>query len=114
MSSQPPQTPLVFTPEWVGRQKRRYSQNPAHARPRLYSLWVEDRLQGYRNRIEGGGAPPGPQEQDGGIPRLRSTDNFAQTYNELAVADSLRVHGLQLTYEPDLNGQTPDWLVCHP
>lgn len=100
MSSQSLQTPLVFAPDWVERQKRRYSQSPAHARPKLYGLWVEDRLQSFRDRIEGWVAPLSPEERADVIPRLRDPGNFQQTYNELAVGDSLRAAGLQLAYEP--------------
>jgi len=110
MNSQPPR---VFTPDWVERQKQRYANRPAYSRPQLYSLWVEERAQSFRDRIEAWVAPLTPEEQAEVIPRLRDGDQFPQAYNELAVADSLRSRRLQLAYEPELNGLTPDWLVCH-
>jgi len=110
MTSQPPR---VFTPDWVERQKQRYSNSPAHSRPHLYGLWVEERAQSLRDRIEAWVAPLTSEEQAEVIPRLRDGNQFQQAYNELAVGDSLRSRGLQLAYEPELNGQTPDWLVCH-
>jgi hypothetical protein len=111
MSTEPaPQT--VFDPSWVERQRQRYGKAPAHARPRLYTLWTAPECQNVRDEIEELIVPLSPDQRRKVIPRLRSRDLFREIYNEMVVGKLLRNLGLCPDYEPELDNLTPDWLVC--
>jgi hypothetical protein len=101
----------VFTPEWIAHKVRKYGKCADHARPSLYRLWVSDECQSRRDEIERlvEALPPAARQQV--IPRLRTPEQFAQTWNELAVGDSFRRMGHRAEYEKDLEGVTPDWFV---
>jgi hypothetical protein len=102
----------VFTPDWIAEQKRKYGQSPEHARPRLYYFWTSSETEGLRNLIEQWVDFLSPKNRQRVIPRLRATEQLRQTCNELAVGDSLRRMGHAVEYEVELQGLTPDWVVC--
>jgi hypothetical protein len=101
----------VFTPEWISEQKRKYAHCPKHARPRQYRFWTSDECAVYRDSIEQWVGHISPESRTKVIPRLRKPEQFKQTYNELAVGESLRHMGHIVEYEVELQGLTPDWLV---
>ena len=111
MSALSPARCHVFTPDWIAEQKRKYDQLPDHARPKLYYFWTSEEAQGLRNLVEQSVDRLPPESRQRVIPRLRTTEQFTQTRNELAVGDSLRRMGHAVEYEVELQGLTPDWLV---
>lgn len=101
----------VFTPEWIAQQTRRYGNSPAHARPTLYNLWTSQESAADRAVIEEWVEQVPPERRPRVISNLRSPDQFTQTYNELAVGDSLRRAEWVVEYEPEIEGLRPDWLA---
>jgi hypothetical protein len=101
----------VFTPDWIAEQKRKYAKQPEHARPKRYHFWTSEECQSSRDLIEQWIDPLSPESRQLLITRLRTPKHFEQTYNELAVGDSLRKMGHSVEYEVDLQGLTPDWFV---
>jgi hypothetical protein len=101
----------VFTPEWVAEQKRKYGTKAEYARPSMYHFWTSEECQAKRAVIEQWVDLLPPEKRRLVIPKLRTTEQVKQTYNELAVADSLRRMGHKVEYEVDLLGLTPDWFV---
>jgi hypothetical protein len=101
----------VFTPDWIEEQKRKYDQHPDYARPKRYHFWTSDECRRSRDLIEQWVDLLPLRNRQQFIPRLRTSEQFEQTYNELAVGDSLRRMGHSVEYEVELQGLTPDWLV---
>ena len=111
MESSSPTPCHVFTPEWIAELKERWAGRPNFEQPSSStslpprtanpdvtssSVWVDALAPEERCRI---------------VPKLRDLNQFDDMCNELAVGQSFRAMGHRLTYEPDINGQTPDWLV---
>ncbi len=80
----------VFTNEYAQDMKRRYQQKPEHEKRDLYKITLSNEGQYLRAEIEEMVAALSPDKQRVVIPRLRTEDNFKQTYNELAVGCQLR------------------------
>jgi hypothetical protein len=103
----------VFDPAWIDNIKRRYGRLPHYDRPVIYSVAVDERYQALRTEIESWVSHLSMAAREKVIPKLRSSENFQQTYNELAVGHTLRRLGYELEYEKPVDGLTPDWFV-HP
>jgi hypothetical protein len=102
---------LVFNEEWLTGLTQRYRNHKRYSRPFIYFVAVEDEFKSTREQIENWVAllPAGLQKKV--IASLQSDVGFQQTYHELAVGSLISGFGLQLTYESDFDGQTPDWFV---
>jgi hypothetical protein len=102
---------LVFTEEWLKGLTHRYRNHKGHSKPFIYFVAVEDEFKSTREQIEKWVAllPAGLQKKV--IASLQSDVGFQQTYHELAVGSLISGSGLQLTYERDFDGLTPDWFV---
>jgi hypothetical protein len=101
----------VFTPEWTAEQRRKYGRSPGYARPPLYDFWTADEFSADRDTIERWVDLLPPEARKRVIPKLRTSEQFTQVYNELAVGESLRQMGHAAEYEVEIDGLTPDWTV---
>jgi hypothetical protein len=114
----------VFTSEAIDRIRRTYADFPDHRKPAVYWIATDPEHQATRLRIdEWVSLLPDEMDDDDRrrsirknvIKRLKSADNFWDTYNELYVGDILRQLGYVVDYErPIPNAEklkTPDWYV---
>jgi hypothetical protein len=101
----------VFTQEWIAKQIRSQGKRPVYDQSQFYRIVTADDRRSVRETIERWVDNLPPAKRKGVIARLRKESNFDQTYNELAVGNSLRERGHEVEYEPELSGLTPDWLV---
>jgi|GEM_PF-2855257 len=101
---------LVFTPEFVGKIKKRYERDGVYQKPSIYYIVTRDENDFYRNNVERLVGSLSIKEQRNTISRLQSPDSFFQTYHELILRDELTKLGFQVE-AVELDGLTPDWLV---
>ena len=103
----------VFDLTWIESIRRRYGRLPRYERPIIYSIAVDEEYQDLRTEIESWVGHLPIAAKDKVIPKLHSSENFQQTYNELAVGHTIRQLGFKPEYEKPIDGFTPDWFV-HP
>lgn len=100
---------LVFTDEWIASQEQRWDRR-ADSDPAAQQLLVRDPARRpLRSWIEAEVALLEERSAPRVVPRLRSEDLFQSTVNELGVGALLRASGFAVWYDPDFDGQTPDW-----
>lgn len=101
----------VFDRAFREELKERFTRRPEWEQPDLAFVALAPERARVREWIDAEVAylpEPGRTKLVG---RLRNNLNFATAYNELAVASILRDAGLDVAYEPDLQGLTPDLFV---
>lgn len=103
----------VFDPAWVESVKQRYERLPSYQKPVIYSIAVERSRQELRSEIEAWFGQLSQIAQESLLPRLRSSENIQQAYNELAIGHALKQMGHELEHEKCIEGFTPDWFI-HP
>lgn len=100
---------LVFTEDWIDTLRGRYQR--ALLKPPLYYVALEHANESVREQIEEWVTRLPDEVRNRVISLLRNPDHFVHTYHELAVGSSFERYGYRAYYEPNLEGQTPDWLV---
>jgi hypothetical protein len=102
-----------YTSEWIERQVRKHKNLPEYQQPRIYRYAVGqwDEARACRELTERWVDELPPATRVKVIGHLRSEKHDIHTFNELRLGNSMRQRGYVTEYEPDLGGQTPDWLV---
>lgn len=91
--------------------ENRFARRASWERPELASVVLSPHRAEFRSWLDrevSALAEPGRSKLAG---RLRDSENFVSAYNELAVASILRDAGLDVLYEADVDGLTPDLLA---
>jgi len=101
----------VFSEDWLQLQGNRYSSYPKYQWPKPFFIATDESFRAIRDDVERLISDLPCDSQKSAIAKLRSDEQFWETYHELAVGNLLRNLGLKTEYENQLNGLTPDWLV---
>jgi hypothetical protein len=102
---------VVFEEDWIEQTRKRYDNGPRHRKPLPYLIATDVECRTLRIEVEALVADLPALSQADMVPKLRSEENFWQTYHELVVGSFLKKRGLQIEYHKEIASLTPDWFV---
>lgn len=108
------ETATVFTPEWVGKLRRRWEPQPPFQQPPIFGIATGSYCADIRAEVEEWVRLLPERGRKSVVARLRSSEQFMNTYHELAAGHILRMNGYSAEYEPEVCGKAPDWLAHEP
>jgi hypothetical protein len=107
---------IVFTHHFIEEVKRKYAHTPNHRKPRIYWVSTMKEYEEQRMRIEDLVAMLPPGKRGNVVERIRTKEQYTNTYHELIVGEMLRKLGYTVEYEKPMvevdELLTPDWYVC--
>jgi hypothetical protein len=100
-----------FGPDFVETQRRRYGNRPAEQRELSYDIAVQDEFAPWRDWLDQQFALLPRPAADALAGKLWLDEHFWTVMIELAAGAGLRAAGLNVAYEREWDGLTPDWTV---
>jgi hypothetical protein len=98
-------------PDFVADHLRRFSKRPPEQRQLTYDIAVEDNYAPWREWLDDQLTLLPCRVADGMARRIWLDEHFWPVNFELAAGAGLRAAGLNVAYERDWDGVTPDWTV---
>jgi hypothetical protein len=100
-----------FGPDFVEKMRRRYGKRPAAQRQLTYAIAVEEEFAPWRNWLDQQLARLPQATADDLAGRLWLDEHFWPVMIELAAGAGLRAAGMDVAYQQEWDGLTPDWTV---
>jgi hypothetical protein len=98
-------------PDFVLEQRRKFGKNPPEQRQLTYDIAVNDDCAPWRQWLDDQFALLPAHVADAMARRIWLDEHFWPVNFELATGAGLRAVGLNVAYEQDWDGVTPDWTV---
>lgn len=101
----------IFTDDFIQELKERYDGKDEARQPKLYKIATLAWGKPIRDKLEHWASAVDEEIVDVFLPKLKHPNKFKHSCNELLTAFCLSQLGYKLTYEPVVQGKSPDFLA---